>query len=267
MKKQTTTELITIIIILFCCIYSNKTYSQLEGNGLVFTYSFQRNNYESKYILKFNDDYSIWEEINDLMPKTDANVNFMRSRKYHRRKVYKSISDSLMISNYDIMAEKFYIKEQMGDLNWQISDSTTVVLGKKCNLAKVKFRGRNYDVFYTPDITTSNGPWKFHGLPGLILKVVSKENEEYYKIECIEINKTSSKEDLSEVYKKYLSKKRRKFLSWNDFSKNVNLFINNVIKYHKSNYNYDEDEEGKSGFRLLNYLEIFHDSQKGTVWY
>ena len=47
------------------------------------------------------------------------------------------------------------------------------------------FRGREWTVFYTEDIPLMDGPWKFHGLPGLIMKA-SDENG-HYTFECIGI--------------------------------------------------------------------------------
>lgn len=37
--------------------------------------------------------------------------------------------------------------------------------------ARCAFRGRNYEAWYAPEIAVSAGPWKFGGLPGLILAI------------------------------------------------------------------------------------------------
>lgn len=53
--------------------------------------------------------------------------------------------------------------------------------------ATCTFRGREYTAWFCVDIPISNGPWKFGGLPGLILKVYDKDH--LFVFESIEIEK------------------------------------------------------------------------------
>ena len=54
--------------------------------------------------------------------------------------------------------------------NWKLIDSTKKIGKFNCAYAKTIFRGRVYEAWYTTEIPISNGPWKLHGLPGLILE-------------------------------------------------------------------------------------------------
>ena len=67
----------------------------------------------------------------------------------------------------------------------QNQTDTTTVIGYLCQKATCYFRGRNYTAWFTTDIPISNGPWKFGGLPGLILKIY--DNDKLYTFECIKI--------------------------------------------------------------------------------
>lgn len=247
-----------------------QSYSQKNTNftNLEVTYFFQRNNYESEYILMLDDNIALWEETSDLMPRKDVNVNFERVSEYTRKNIYSDINNSIMLSNIDIIYKDFYIKEENFKLTWTLSDSTQTVLGYECSMATTNFRGRDYTAFYTDEILTNIGPWKLHGLPGLILKVESNSYNEFYKIEAIElkINNEKAKNYLN-TFKDFERKHRRKFLSWSDFEKNINKYIDNLINYNKSKFEEDIDDGGRSGFRLMNYLEIFHPSQMETIWY
>lgn len=60
--------------------------------------------------------------------------------------------------------------------NWGITQEIDTVLGYKCSRATVNYAGRDYIAWFTTDIPVSAGPWKFYGLPGLILKVEDSEN-------------------------------------------------------------------------------------------
>lgn len=49
----------------------------------------------------------------------------------------------------------------------------SIINGVECHQAFLNFRGRDYELFYAPSIPYSDGPFKFLGLPGLIMSVKS----------------------------------------------------------------------------------------------
>ncbi len=61
--------------------------------------------------------------------------------------------------------------EQLPDCGWELADGERTILGYACRRATCTFRGRNYEAWYAPEIAVSAGPWKFGGLPGLILAI------------------------------------------------------------------------------------------------
>lgn len=68
---------------------------------------------------------------------------------------------------------------------WALHEETQTVLGHKCQRATCRFRGRDFVAWFAPDIPVKRGPWKFQGLPGLILKVYDKDK--LYTFEAIGI--------------------------------------------------------------------------------
>lgn len=87
--------------------------------------------------------------------------------------LYKDRStNKLTIVDYTSpMQSKFQYEDEPGVLPWKITDSTKTILDYVCQKATLNFRGRDYVAWFTTDIPVSDGPWKFSGLPGLILKV------------------------------------------------------------------------------------------------
>ncbi|MEO8773405.1 MAG: GLPGLI family protein [Gelidibacter sp.] len=257
-----------LFLIIFLLSIQSYCQKNINFTNLEVSYNVQRNNYESDYILMFDGNTALWEETSDLMPRRNANINFERVGQYMRKNIYSDINNSTMLSNLEVIYKKFYIKEDKSNLNWTLSDSTQTILGYKCSMATTNFRGREYIVFYTDDILTNIGPWKLHGLPGLILKVESHNYDEFYKIEATElkINKEKTK-DYLKTFKNFEKKYRKKFQSWIEFEEDINKYINKLINYNKSSYEEDINDGGRSGFRLMNYLEIFHPSQMETIWY
>ncbi len=61
------------------------------------------------------------------------------------------------------------------NLEWQLLNDVKTIKTFNCNKAIVNFRGRTFVAWYTLDIPISAGPWKLHGLPGLILEATDTE--------------------------------------------------------------------------------------------
>ena len=73
-------------------------------------------------------------------------------------------------------------------------------------------------MWFTPDIPVSEGPWKLHGLPGLILQ--AEDSEHWFSFVCIEIENAPYKE-LAVPEKKYVDCTRKEYedlmkLMWED---------------------------------------------------
>lgn len=72
---------------------------------------------------------------------------------------------------------------------WEILDETITLLSHICKKATCRYRGRDWVAWYAIDIPISRGPYKFAGLPGLIMKIYDTEN--MYNFECIAIEKAN----------------------------------------------------------------------------
>ena len=76
-----------------------------------------------------------------------------------------------------------YYEENMPVFDWEIDADTLTVMNYLCQKATCHFRGRDFTAWFTVDIPVNNGPWKFSGLPGLILKIY--DNDNLYIFECV----------------------------------------------------------------------------------
>lgn len=99
--------------------------------------------------------------------------------------IYKNYPAGHLTHTEKICQDWFRYDEEMPSLDWELTDSVTTVLGYECQSARCKFRGRVWTVFYTEDIPLMDGPWKLHGLPGLIMKATDENG--HYSFECIGI--------------------------------------------------------------------------------
>lgn len=69
----------------------------------------------------------------------------------------------------------FKYEESMPTLDWQLQEGDTIIAEHTCYKAMVLHRGQTWTVWYAPDITVSDGPWKLCGLPGLILQATTTD--------------------------------------------------------------------------------------------
>jgi GLPGLI family protein len=90
--------------------------------------------------------------------------------------VYKDIeSNSLVFDFMDLNQHPLYYADTLYPMEWKIQDEEKSIHGVLCKLATTSFKGRNYNAWFTPTISISNGPWKLGGLPGLILEAYDDE--------------------------------------------------------------------------------------------
>lgn len=120
--------------------------------------------------------------------------------------IYKNYPAGRLTHTEKICQDWFRYDEEMPSLDWELTDSVATVLGYECQSARCKFRGREWTVFYTEDIPLMDGPWKLHGLPGLIMK--ASDEMGHYTFECIGI-KSNADRPIT-VYKVPFNKTDRK---------------------------------------------------------
>ena len=69
---------------------------------------------------------------------------------------------------------------------WEIQTDTTLILGLRCQKAVCQWRGRDYTAWFTEEIPINDGPYKFFGLPGLIVSVEDATGEYGWYLKGIE---------------------------------------------------------------------------------
>ena len=76
-------------------------------------------------------------------------------------------------------------EEKWTGQEWKLADETQTILGHPCQRATCRWRGRDYIAWFASDIPIRRGPWKFGGLPGLILKIYDVDS--LYVFEAVAI--------------------------------------------------------------------------------
>ena len=124
-----------------------------------------------------------------------------------------------------IGGSKFFIKDSYNDLRWNVSTDSKQIAGHNCIKATTTYRGRNWVAWFTPDIPLPFGPWKLHGLPGLILEAHDTTNE--YAIIALKIQPKEN-----DIFKKDFSSliitKNKEPITLKQFKADYAEAINNI---------------------------------------
>lgn len=192
-----------IFIIFFNFIFvftaSPQSRSELSSNNtpigkITYTYkSYQLNGgfIERDAVLLFNEDKSLFYHSRGKAPAFFVNdINCMDGcyEVDEIGKLFLKDFDKDTLHLREIALYQAYISgESIPDLGWDISSEIKQIGRFSCQKATAKFRGRKYTAWFTPDIPISDGPWKFSGLPGMILQVSSDDNQYAFLYKSIEM--------------------------------------------------------------------------------
>ncbi len=105
----------------------------------------------------------------------------------------------------------FLIEEKLAPMKWELEEEEKVVANYKCKKATCHFAGRDYIAWYTLEIPISEGPYKFSGLPGLIVKIEDAKGEHRFELTEIE-NVKDENNPICYGKRRYINAKVKDFL-------------------------------------------------------
>lgn len=91
------------------------------------------------------------------------------------------------LTYFHTIGEIEYQYEETLNHQWKLGKDTKSIKGYTCRNAMVTYGGRTWTAWYAPAIPLSYGPYKFHGLPGLIIKLTDSTGD--YDFELYSLNK------------------------------------------------------------------------------
>lgn len=126
--------------------------------------------------------------------------------------LYKGYPHGEITTRTSMLGSYYTFSEKLESQNWEIRDSIKTILGYKCHKATTFFRGRKYIAWFTPEIPIPEGPWKFCGLPGLILEIYDITDDYHYIIRSIQKENVDPITIYNPLMKQYKKTDRIKFL-------------------------------------------------------
>ncbi|PMD86669.1 hypothetical protein BWI97_26145 [Siphonobacter sp. BAB-5405] len=91
--------------------------------------------------------------------------------------IYKDFAQNRMLAPESSRTRKYCVEDSLKPIPWEISSQRRNIGEWQCQSARAKVRGREYEVWFAPDIPLQDGPWKLYGLPGLIVEARSTDRQ------------------------------------------------------------------------------------------
>ena len=131
--------------------------------------------------------YRVDSILNALYPEGCLNMIFFAtaasvSNFKHSKYTFKNYKESVTTDKIDIGFNHYKYFEPLSEMDWDITDITTNFQGLSCVKAECHFRGRDWTAWFAPDIPVNDGPWKFHGLPGLIIYIADSDKAHVFSL-------------------------------------------------------------------------------------
>lgn len=145
-------------------------------------------------ILEFNSSEALFyfpEFPQETSYSSEGNAHSISYGDSDQNSVYTNLRDSTLIwkTNYGGSKEgNFWVilSDPAFEIEWNLIDSIKKNKFDSFSLlAKGTYFGRDYTAWYIPSIPTTFGPYKFHGLPGLIEEIRSSDDRVNFTLESI----------------------------------------------------------------------------------
>lgn len=137
------------------------------------------------FILDVIDGKSMFRTVKDKKADSTAYVtkrfSFMTTSFKDIRSVSKDLEEKEIKKFINNFQKLFSIKVEE-DLKWKIESETKVTSSMKTQKATTNYGGRNWTAWFTNEIPLQEGPYIFHGLPGLITDVYDDENNYFFSL-------------------------------------------------------------------------------------
>jgi GLPGLI family protein len=99
--------------------------------------------------------------------------NITTTEIFQFQKENKLVTKEFLIRNY-------LYEQPLDVIDWKLTTETKSFEKITCQKAIAIFKGREWVAWFAPEIPFETGPWKLHGLPGLILEAYDTKKEAQY---------------------------------------------------------------------------------------
>ncbi|KFC36203.1 GLPGLI family protein [Elizabethkingia anophelis] len=150
---------------------------------------------KDNYIVDVNPDnvyyYNYSFYVADSMQKLNSNEGFPVPRDLN---LYMHPSKKDKYVHYEMMGFNIFKMEQTDKQDWKLHTENKTFQGYNLQKATARWGGRNWTVWFAADIPFQEGPYKFHGLPGMIVEI--EDDKGNFKFVLVKYNRIKDTQNL-----------------------------------------------------------------------
>ncbi len=148
-----------------------KDSSKIEKATMILDINKEKSIYQD-YVLVVQD--SLLNQVMEEMKKSGVMFDQKKLSNQKPPKFSHRISKSypsMEISYKEQIAMDYFLYKETPKFNWKIENEKSKIGAYEVQKASTEYAGRKWTAWFSSDIPFQDGPYKFYGLPGLIVKV------------------------------------------------------------------------------------------------
>ncbi|MDO4225710.1 MAG: GLPGLI family protein [Bergeyella zoohelcum] len=159
---------------------------------------------------------------------------------------YVLIKNNEQQSFYDKFLKNYLSYDENVKFDWKLHNETIKLGELTCQKATTQYGGRDWVAWFTPDIPINNGPYKFYGLPGLIVKVEDTKGHYSFDMITLKTREPIKNNIFEEKYLKLHTKTTKE-----KYRKSIENFKENII-HELARNNFYAHPDSVKGIQELN---------------
>lgn len=176
------------------------------------------------YSMSFSESFSIYEQ-NSINDDGIEIINGFKEPQI-KRKYYTNFKAKEILFIEGIAYVEILVKDTL-NLVWELQQEQKRIGEFNCFKATTKFKKNNYIAWFTSEIPLSYGPWKFNGLPGIILEISDETN--FHQIIATKIRLEKSQVSMSKRLEEFNKSKPKSMREYNILRKREDEDIYNLL--------------------------------------
>ena len=105
-------------------------------------------------------------------------------KKLYTDVIHKTYPDYLVLQDTSFGGKYFLVTDNR-KMDWKVEPEKQKIGNYETQKATTYFGGRKWTAWFTNDITIQDGPYKFHGLPGLIVKIEDANKTHVFELKGV----------------------------------------------------------------------------------